>query len=518
MNMKKIILIITGALLLASCDSFLDVVPDRRVELDDDDKITKLLVNVYPSYTFALMTEMMSDNYDDLGTDVAPSYNRLQDEMWHWEDIKETGTESPKGIWESYYAAIATANTALEAIEKQGNPARLNGQRGEALISRAYNHFCLVNVFSKHYSIANGETDLGIPYVREVETTVKPHYDRESVAAVYRKMEEDIEEALPLIRDDIYTAPKYHFNRRAAYAFAARFNLYYRKYDKVIEYSNVVLGVDPSRVLRDYSTLNNIEKNIVNIAIEYVKPEQNTNLLLITLHSYMGRIFSNNSATGKRYSHSVPIAGNETVRSVGPWGTYRSDMFHLTSSSYTRGYVIAPKLPNLFQYTDLVARTGYVRTVFPAFKADETLLCRAEAYIMQGKYDEATADLALWMSTHTSSTVTLTRALVNSFYSGILYYTPYDLTVKKKLTPEVPVVSAEQENFLHCLLHMRRIETLYEGLRWFDIKRFGIVIQRKHVDAYNAVTVSDSLTINDHRRAIQLPISVISAGMTPNPR
>ena len=37
----------------------------------------------------------------------------------------------------------------------------------------------------------------------------------------------DLEEGLPLIDDNIYLRVKYHFNKKAAYAFAARFYLYY---------------------------------------------------------------------------------------------------------------------------------------------------------------------------------------------------------------------------------------------------------------------------------------------------
>lgn len=46
-----------------------------------------------------------------------------------------------------------------------GSPESLNGQKGEALLTRAYHHFMLVNVFCKHYSEQTSATDLGIPYM-----------------------------------------------------------------------------------------------------------------------------------------------------------------------------------------------------------------------------------------------------------------------------------------------------------------------------------------------------------------
>lgn len=50
---------------------------------------------------------------------------------------------------------------------------------------------------------------------------------------LYAKINKDIEEALPLVNDGIYKVPKYHFNKKAAYSFAARFNLYYKNLDNV---------------------------------------------------------------------------------------------------------------------------------------------------------------------------------------------------------------------------------------------------------------------------------------------
>ncbi|MDR1348086.1 MAG: RagB/SusD family nutrient uptake outer membrane protein [Prevotellaceae bacterium] len=153
-SIASVTLMITGI----SCDKYLDTMFNNRLELDSDEKITRLLVSGYASHLFVWTTEMMSDNVDDRG-DLATSYALLQDEMYKWKDIKKIGNESPMRVWETYYLAVATANQALSEIEKLGNPERLNPQRGEALMIRAFHHFYLVNVFAKHYSTANGATD-----------------------------------------------------------------------------------------------------------------------------------------------------------------------------------------------------------------------------------------------------------------------------------------------------------------------------------------------------------------------
>ena len=72
---------------------------------------------------------------------------------------------------------------------------------------------------------------------------------------------------------------------------------------------------------------------------------------------------------------------------------------------------------------------------------------------------------------------------------------------------------------IQLVLQCRRYETLHEGKRWFDIKRWGIEIPRRTMDAAGLpLEITDWLTVDDPRRAIQIPQEVVSAGYEPNPR
>jgi tetratricopeptide (TPR) repeat protein len=521
MNMKNkyIIKLVAVALVVCgvSCNEFLDELPDNRTETNTPDKVTKLLTSAYADNLFFLTTEMSSDNFDDFGSTFS-SDGRIQEQMFYWQEITETeSNESTKDVWASYYMAIANANQALLAIEEMGNPASLNPQRGEALMSRAYHHFILVNVFCKHYSALTGDSDMGIPYMEGAETTVNPVYERGTVAGVYAKIEKDIEEALPLMDDDIYTVPKYHFNRKAAYAFASRFYLYYRKYDKVIQYAGEVLGDNPTNALRDVQALYSLTLDYQIIAEEYVKPEHQANLLLMTGYSNAALIFGH-WTYGKRFMLSTDLLARGEIIAPGPWGN-TSPYLRVISYSYgPMGFASVGKVPYLFEYSDPVAGIGFRHTVLVALGAEEVLLNRAEAYILQGEYDKATADIGIWVRRHLNGATAPSRSAINSFYSGISYYTSLAPTVKKQLHPEVPVASPEQESFLHCILHIRRLENIFEGTRWFDIKRYGIEITRRTIDANLVVREVDVLTVDDPRRAIQLPADVITAGLPANPR
>ena len=501
------------ALTMISCNDFLDVAPDNRALVDTDKKITNLLVSAYPEQSAWLLCELSSDNADDNGG-TWETTTALEKQAYTWSDATEIEQDSPQAIWDGYYHAIASANQALQAINDLGNPQRLDAQKGEALICRAYCHFVLVNVFCKSYGNTSS-TDLGIPFMDKIETKVSPVYERGTVADVYAKIDLDIKTALPLIDDQIYSVPKYHFNRKAAYAFATRFNLYYRNYDKVIEYAQAVLNTDPALVLRDWKFGGNLSFNDNFRPDWYIGKDNRATLLNITTQSFWGRVFGP-SFGGSKYSHNQIIANYETTGSSGPWGN--DGVFYFASGSYSAiPKIISRTFVEYFEYTDPVNGIGYPHIVQTEFTTDETLLCRTEAYILKKQYDNATKDLSAFMTAYSTAGALITRSKINSYYGAMPYYTLLQPTAKKQLSPDFTIDAGEQENFINCVLHMRRILTIHQGLRWFDVKRYGIKIYRRTVDK-NPIIAQDSLMANDSRTAIQLPQNVINAGITANPR
>ena len=198
--MKKLkltlsLLILVG--LSSSCDDFLSEVPDNRTQLDTPEKISEILVNAYPESNYMEFAETMSDNVYDSGDLTKTTIKNSQ--MYNWEMVDDTDRETPSAYWDACYTAIAHANQALEAIEKQDNDPKLNPQRGEALLARAYSHFMLVTFFSQRYNPATAKTDLGIPYILKPETQLIKKYTRNSVEEVFAYIKADIEKGLPLV-------------------------------------------------------------------------------------------------------------------------------------------------------------------------------------------------------------------------------------------------------------------------------------------------------------------------------
>lgn len=524
--MKKYIgfSIIALGMTLASCNDFLDKLPDNRATLDTEDKVVAFLTSAYPSHEYIIVNELMSDNIDDDGENN-PYTDRWVEQVYKWEDVTETNNASSQRFWEDCYLCIVTANQALASMDELGKSSnKIRQARAEALLCRAYNHFMLASEFCKRYDSKTADKDLGIPYMTGLESTLNMHHERGTLAQVYENIDKDLQEALPLVGDDNYSVPKFHFNQKAAYAFAARFYLFYEKWDKAVQYATQCLGGNPSSVLRDWRAQASMTQTFDAISQHYISTSLNCNLLLTTSYTQAGT-WLGPYTRWKRFSHHNYTAENEDVLAANVWGTSGFYMDPKVYGGSNYDFVIFWRNPYLFEYTDPVAQIGYARSISPVLTTDETLLNRAEAYIMLKQYDKAVEDLNTWLHNINRTSVVLTTDLIKEFYNSVDYSyddaTKMQSTVKKHLNPafEIDAEGSEQECLLQCMLGFRRMETMQMGLRWFDIKRYGIVIPRRVMNASGKpAKVTDWLTADDERRAIQIPYDVVDAGIQPNPR
>ena len=323
--MKKYIfgaLTMVSALALTSCNDYLDKLPDDRAELNSDKKITELLVSAYPSATNNLIHEMMSDNVDDNGRGYSSPV--LCEELYRLQDPTEESDDTPYDVWEGFYRSVAVCNQALQAIEQMGNPKSLLGDKAEAQIVRAYSMFQLANTFCMAWNPEKADEYLGLPYPLEPEQNVKTEYKRGTLRELYAAIDKDIEEALPNIAlaNAAYSIPKYHFNTKAAYAFAARFNLYYMKYDKVVKYASVALGSDPTAVMRKYDPYRDLGRQ--DFGNRWIRSDEDANLLLINSHTRSCRYLVSSSYNG-RFNHNYNMTAYETYWVDGPWGSGSSN-------------------------------------------------------------------------------------------------------------------------------------------------------------------------------------------------
>lgn len=512
----------TVSLSFTSCNDFLDTMPDNRTVLDAEDKIGDLLTSAYPTTTYALANELMSDNSDYYG-DRNPNGDQWGDDTFFWKDETQQANESMKGLWADCNTCVSNANTALEELAKGDTTTDDNkALRAEALLLRAYGHFLLVSQFSQAYNSQTSSKDLGVPVSTQVEKFLVTK-ERGTVADVYEQIDKDIQKALPLVTDD-YEVPKYHFNRKAAYAFATRFYLFYEKWDKAVQYANECLGANPASMMRNWKSFGQAGSDLIIVGNRYISVDEKANLMISTSYSQMGVLLGAYSLY-KRYSHGSYLAKNEDIQAGNIWGSAKLYTSPFVAKGTNADATFIQKVPYLFETTDAVNGTGYAHTALPVFNAEETILNRAEAYAMLGNYDKAAEDLTTWMQAFVNTTATLSPSSIQAFYASKDYaYDDADKlqsSVKKHLHPKftIDAEGSVQESILQCVLGFRRMVTLSEGFRWWDIKRYGIEIPRREINAAgNPMRNLDWLKTDDPRRAVQIPRNVIDAGMKANPR
>jgi starch-binding outer membrane protein, SusD/RagB family len=487
--MKKLLLytLLFSSASLVSCKKYLDKEPDNRTTIKTPEQIAQLLTTAYPQATYLLFAESMSDNVEDkgggsAGIDFTDKINR---QSYRYE-VVETSPEdldSPDFYWNACYKAIAAANQAIEIIDASPNKSALTAHRGEALLARAYAHFMLVTFFSKVYDPATAANDPGIPYVTARETTVFAKYERKTVASVYEMIEKDLKEGLPLIDDRIYgTAPKFHFNRNAAAAFAARFYLFKRDYNSVITYANQVLGTTPADKLRPWNTtLKSMQ--YLELQAEYTRSSLQGNLLLQEANSVWGRSYAS-----LRYGLGPKVA-NAILFSTNVSGWYYAYPVYGTERFYN-----IPKFYEHFVTETINANSGNPFNTIPLFSAEEVLLNRAEAYLRTSNSAAAINDINAFLSKNIDdydpSTDNITAAKASAYYG-----------------------QSAANSLLLAILDFKRAFFMHEGLRWLDILRLKIPVTHTTTEGQ-----SITLTANDPRRVLQLPVLTRQAGLEPNPR
>ncbi|MBO9593766.1 MAG: RagB/SusD family nutrient uptake outer membrane protein [Niabella sp.] len=494
--MKRTIYTLTLILMIAlgSCKKFLDKDPDLRTQINTLDKVAQLLVTAYPERHYLAFAETASDNVEDKSAALAPYNNEPFPSVYNWNEMTEDINGSPTKYWNAAYAAIASANQALAAIEENQFGTAANQYKGEALVARAYAHFMLVTFFAKAYVPGGPNNTPGIPYVKEPETVAVKLYERGTVASVYENVEKDLTEGLPLLSGGQWQVPKYHFNPQAANAFAARFYLFKGDWDKVIQYVSAILPENNFKEnIRQYNgSLYNL--TYTEHRIEYTKADKPWNLLLANTYSNFQRGSSSiEAAGGARYSFG------ETKKNLYNKITVFGAPFRNRYGVYTAPNYTTNKYNEYFYYTNVAAGIGYPYIMMPLLTMDEALLNRAEAYIQKGQFAQGITDLNTFASTrivnYNSTTHALTVEKAKAFFN----------------------TADDKEALIKTLLETKQIAFMQEGIRWMDILRHRLTVSHNFIAADGTETFK-TLGPDDNRRMFQIPPDAKLSGVTANPR
>lgn len=559
--MKKLhYLIFTFVLIcIASCDDFLgqltddsdnDVkdsvgidIPDGVGDIKYDlDSLVVGFQDIYPQANYALLSELLSDNVVDnnslnlISTDgTLVSYNLESDYNWYenlfsFSSSNMNITDSEWFLYDGYRFSGAQAglfiyavDNASDSILSQYSETMLKSMQGEAYVLRSFCNFILENIFAQSY-VTGGDTQ-AMPY------TGYPFNDREgTVALVYEYMLEDLYRGIELLDRYGYPESKFRFNYEAVYAYAARLNVFMRRYEDAIRFADMALGSGGAAAskLRDFTKF-----SLCSGAFDdYRDTWQNEDEPSVFMMSYTYSLMMRAYMRGNRFAYnSSAIYGTSffsptCTLSIPPYWSV-SGLFLNERQDYG---LVSAKIGETFEYTDVEAGIGYPRLKKLEFTAEETLLCRAEAKLMSGDLSGALDDMRLWdnskqnciydMDEDGSNDVSvyykeLTLECIKDFYRDGSYAPVqswkscyFDGTVMSDMISNIALlgynVNGDDEvAVLRYLLHSRRLETLFDGLRFFDLKRFGIEYQHNIGVSGDVPAMVIELRYDDPRRALR---------------
>jgi hypothetical protein len=446
MNIKKIIQqralwIFMGLIAITSCENFTEFErPFILVEgevIQDIDDVERLLAGAYDNLTYTVIFERNSLASDEVRVGGGNRGQGLQEHDF----VITAGDDGPTDLWAQSYNSIDNFNRVIEFLDliviDEGDLERANSLRGQALAVRAMLHFDLLRAFAPDLEPNSPGVILQLRTL-DFATDSQIELPRVNVGEVLDAIQQDLDLAETLIPASLNSDYEF-FNLNAVSALKARIALYTGNYQEAIDQTTeVIAAVPPLASTDDYfnmwrnnvgpgegpsETIFQIERDITDGRIGTIW--QSTNLDVF--FSMSTDLFNQLSPNDIRFDLLVD---NET---------------EVTEDVATEDEIIIGKYLGASNATRFL---NHVRV----FRSSEMLLIRAEANARLMNLSAAQQDIEL----------------LRDYRGGAI------------VTPDYSAIGMEEA--LLDILDERRIELAYEGHRFFDLKRFGLAIERPQAD------------------------------------
>lgn len=430
-TMKRYIIILLAGLIFSSCEDFLEeksqdqIIPHKIKDISELIYGELILRHISTQDKFDAMSDDLTSRWYQQPYGNTDIYRKDLYQYFTWQkdlEIGMDGNESPDEFYGKLYADIVLCNAIEDIIpEMVGSEEERLNALAEVCFFRALSYFDLANIYST-------------PYVDEEQSKVTPcvpvnkakgvemnTYIRSTQREVFDIIEENIEKAVSYFDQAQIPTSIYRPNYDAACILATRIFLYEKKYEKVIEYANNIEGMTSLYNMADYAgtygLVNDINSN------EFDKS------------GYVH--FINKRNTEIKFTYN----GGYNLSSISPLGGNVSG-YYFPSDALLNGYEPEDLRRQVyFDNAGNITKMSYlIREVHTSnFRTTEALLNRAEAY---AHLDEAKAKTDL-------------EFLRNNRFSS---------SDAAKVTGDI----------LEAVKLERRRELCFEGIRWMDLRRWGM--------------------------------------------
>lgn len=418
--------------LAASCSDFLKEEDKDKVIPRTMDQFEAMLhkegfCDVSWFYRSEFMTDDVSEN-----TNVITTAKNHYKSIYTWQyDIERTGdgnfSAENNDAWGKLYNDILVANYVLERskdiVDAETMASRRNYLDAEAHFLRARAYLELANIYAPPYNPATAENTPGVPL--RSGTGVTNTYTRSSIAAVYRQIVSDLNDAIALFDNSTEQKSLWHPNKKAALLLLSRTYLYMCDWNKASVTATQLINLCPQGLYA-------MNRNITDPVVQKSNPE-----ILHTWGIIAGTLVDNESEgvmseVPKIYrvdgSLSTAAYGvSEDLMKMYSENDVRPLMFFKSSGGTT---ITAKWHP---QYTSL---GGYT------YRLVEAYLNRAEAYAAMENIKGAMDDIE-----------TILAKRIDGDYTSLLPASTDPVAVRR------------------FVLDQRRMELCFENHRWYDLRR-----------------------------------------------
>ncbi len=366
--------------------------------------------------------------------------------------------------WQNAYFAIAEINLILEAIPKLNltpavSPNERNRWEGQLFFLRALYYHDLMRAYAYEPNMGvAGQDRGGVPVILSTPTTVEAAVQtlpaRASIDSVYSLIKNDLLRANQRLTNDFVTLYPNTATKVAAQALLARVNLYEKNFTETVRWSDSVL-LTPSVPGR----LNGVNSYVSGwttaihpeslFEVRFANQTENPGVNESLQTSYTTLLTRGNPSVVGGFGDLVPnttafgllgltVAGTANI--TGRSDDVRNQLFEIGSSARGTARI---------ECTKFIGKNGFPNLDnVPVIRLPEVYLTRAEARANLGLLTDALNDL---------------RTLKQARYSN---YAVTQQTADNALTTQGPLLTE--------ILRQRRIEFMFEGHRWFDLKRLGL--------------------------------------------
>ena len=508
---KQYIWLLAAGLVFSSCKKFLTQTSQDEIRPATAADLTQLLNGEgYPYITpVDTYVDLLTDDIQCSGIPIvngAPAtanYSRFltnASPIFTWDPAMFDSTQvvdipnlSGVNSWKIYYGKIKGCNVVLDYLDKvSGTAKEKNALKGQALFLRGFYYLKLMTLYAQPYNGAGIDvtTTPGVPLILSSEVTDvrKP---RNSIAEVYAQIEKDLLEAAPLLKDNFVPINTFRVGYQAAYALLSRLYLYMGRdedMDKVITNAGMVLAERPGLTFLTSYITGTGSFNAAGIYDQVMSQE--------VIWQYGNNTGGSTTFyTGANAAGSTMPVFNMSQELVNLYdrGTGSSNMGDLR---YVGWYwkTTGTAWPYRSLKVSLNAQYGD-----KGIRVAEVYLNRAEALVTRFKRTGNTAD-------RDQASLDL-NALRQSRYDT-------------RNTPYTPVTITDADALVtFCREERRRELALEEGHRWCDIKRWGLSVTHKLIDA-NGVTTTYTLASGSKMYALPIPYTAMNRNdqLAQNPR